>query len=514
MTRRLSRGAFLAGGAALGLAGLMPAFAEGSLDGAGARPVGGHLGASASGRTTEYFFDYPGREEVYTIELQVLPDNQAVLDNAGFRVYGPGGSVHVTGGAQRGLRPNVVANVIGVNRGRHVVQVYNYNREVAVDYQIRLVRGRQEGQEVAPVAAFSEAAGAPLLVYVGTQTDEPRKGEGIYVYRMDPSNGALTRQSVTRTRNPGFLAIDPSQRFLYAAQTGVNAIGAYAVDQASGDLTPINMASAGAPPTHLSVDPTGRCVVSASWNTGTVTLNPVGPDGGVGEPLQVVKHEGPLPGPHPDQSQARAHQSPFDPSGRWVLVNDLGLDRVYIYGLDAAAGKLVSSASPFAQVGRGRGPRHLSFHPNGRWVYVIDELDSSLTVLSFDAEKGILQEVQHRSTLPPDYDGRRWSAQVVVHPSGRWVYASNRAIDNIVQMAIDPESGRVAPVGWTPSGGRTVRNFNVDPSGRFLIAAHQDGASLVPFSIDQETGALTPTGQVVAVESPICVLFAPGVGLG
>jgi 6-phosphogluconolactonase len=330
---------------------------------------------------------------------------------------------------------------------------------------------------------------------------------------MDPSNGLLTSQSVAPTRNPGFLALDPSQHVLYAAQTGVNAIGAYAIDQASGDLTPINMASAGAPPTHLSVDPSGRFVVSASWNTGTVSLSPIGPDGSVGEPVQVVKHEGPVPGPHPDQTQPRAHQCPFDPSGRWVLVNDLGLDRVYVYGLDSAAGKLVANNPPFAQLARGRGPRHLSFHPNGRWVYTIDELSSTMTVLSFDAGAGILQEIQNLSTLPPDYDGRKWSAQVVVHPSGRWVYASNRAIDNIVQMAIDPENGTVKPLGWTPSGGKTIRNFNLDPGGKFLIAAHQDGASLVPFAIEPESGALTPTGQVVAVESPICVVFAPGVGV-
>ena len=266
--------------------------------------------------------------------------------------------------------------------------------------------------------------------------------------------------------------------------------------------------------THISVDPAGRFVIGASYGSGTVSVLPIRPDGQLGGPTAVVQHAG-EPGPHPNQTQPRAHMVTFDPSRRWVVVTDLGLDRLYVYHLDTATGELVANVAPYLQFERGRGPRHIAFHPNGRLAYVINELSSIMTVLTWDPDSGTFQEIQAESTLPEDWTGRKQSAQVVVHPSGQFVYGSNRGSggdsDDIVILAIDQSTGRLTLAGHAETLGRVPRNFNIDPSGRFLICTHQDSNNVVPFTIDQETGALTPTGQSVEVTNAICTQFAPTV---
>jgi len=232
-----------------------------------------------------------------------------------------------------------------------------------------------------------------------------------------------------------------------------------------------------------------------------------------------VKHDpgpGDIPGPHPDQTQAKAHQCPFDPSGRWIAVNDLGLDRTYVYRLDAASGKLVANDPPYVQYARGRGPRHITFHPSNRFAYVVNELSSELTALTWNPDTGVFSEIQCESTLPPSWTGRKWSAQVVVHPSGRWVYASNRGSggpsDDIAIFAIDQQSGRISLAGHAETLGQVARNFNIDPSGRWLICVNQDSDNAVVFSVDQTTGLLTATGQQVNVVNVVCTQFAPAIG--
>jgi 6-phosphogluconolactonase len=203
----------------------------------------------------------------------------------------------------------------------------------------------------------------------------------------------------------------------------------------------------------------------------------------------------------------------FDPSHRWLVVPDLGLDRLYVYRLDTASGELIANSPPYLQFERGRGPRHIAFHPNGRIGYVINELSSIMTVVTWDPTLGTFEEIQAESTLPEGWTGKKQSAEVVVHPSGQFVYGSNRGSggesDDIVIFDIDQGTGRLTLAGHAPTLGRVPRNFNIDPAGRFLICPHQDSNNIVGFTIDQDTGGLTPTGQSVDVTNAICTQFAP-----
>jgi 6-phosphogluconolactonase len=369
---------------------------------------------------------------------------------------------------------------------------------------------QQEGQ-ARGLAQVPAAETKPLLVYFGTGA---MGGEGIHLFEMNPADGQLTRRDLTPVAAPGWIDLDRSERFIYAS-IAESKVASFAIDQSNGRLTPLNTqqnGTAGAP--HLSIDPTGRWVVTASYGAGTVSVLPIESDGRLGELNDLVTHAG-EPGPHPDQSQPRAHQCPFDPSGRWVVVPDLGLDRVYVYGLDTTTGKLMANDPPFVQFERGRGPRHIAFHPNARFAYVINELNSTMTALSWDSASGVFQELQNLTTLPEGWTGRRWSAQVLVHPTGNFVYGSNRGSgtesDDIAIFRIDETTGMMTPAGHAATLGKVPRNFNIEPTGRFLICAHQESGNVVPFSIDQQTGALTPTGQQVEVKNAICTQFAPSI---
>ncbi len=255
-------------------------------------------------------------------------------------------------------------------------------------------------------------------------------------------------------------------------------------------------------------------MLGASYGAGTVGVLPILSDGLLGEVTHVVQHTG-EPGPHPNQAQPRAHQVIFDPSGRWAVVTDLGLDRIYVYAVNTVTGALMANDPPHVQLDRGRGPRHAAFHFNGRWMYVINELDSTISAFTWDGARGLLREFQNLSTLREGWTGRRWPAQVVVHPSGQWVYGSNRGSgldsDDIVVYRIDQATRAMTPVGHQYSGGLVPRNFNIDPSGTFLLCAHQDSDTIIPFRINRATGMISPTGQTVQVTNPTCIQFAPRV---
>jgi 6-phosphogluconolactonase len=371
------------------------------------------------------------------------------------------------------------------------------------------VAGSPELLSAATVASSPKlmAAASPQVVYFGTGG----MGEGIHVFEMDPDTGLLTKRSVTKAPGPGWITLDPTESFLYAAIDG-NQLSSFAIKQPNASLTPLNAQPTGSTGSaYISVDPTRRYVVGASWDSGTVSVLPIRPDGQLGAVTDVVQQTGD-PGPHPDQTQARAHMTAFDPSGRWTVVTDLGLDRLYVYRLDTASGRLVANFPPYLQFERGRGPRHLAFHPNGQFAYVINELNSTMTVVRWDPAYGTFQEIQNESTLPADWKGKKWSAEVAVHPSGQFVYGSNRGSggdsDDIVIFSIDQNTGRLTLAGHTPTLGQVPRNFNIDPSGRFLICVHQDSNNVVTFLIDQVTGALTPTGQSLEVINAICTQFA------
>jgi len=350
-----------------------------------------------------------------------------------------------------------------------------------------------------------------MLVFVGGYTDPDRngRGKGIYVFRMD-GEGRLAPVSVLGgVANPSFLALHPDGRHLYSVNGGVaSGVSAFALDPAAGQLTFLNrQSSEGENPAHISVDRSGRFAVVANFSGGTVALLPIEADGRLGPASDVVRHSGP-PGPHPTrQDRPHPHQIPLDPGGPFALVNDLGLDRTYVYRLDRQPGRLVPNDPPFASAAPGSGPRHLDFRPDRRFVYVLGEIDSTVNTFAYDGERGVLTPVERLSTLPADWRGDNSTAQIVAHASGRFLYASNRGHDSIAIFAIDKASGRLSAAGHVPTGGRTPRNFNLDPTGAFLLAANQDSDTVVPFRVDAATGQLTPTGQVVEAGSPSCVVF-------
>jgi 6-phosphogluconolactonase len=349
-----------------------------------------------------------------------------------------------------------------------------------------------------------------MFVYVGgyTEPDRHGRGEGISVFAMDESSGQLEPVQVQRgVPNPSFLALARDGRFLFSVNGGdANGASAFAIEPASGTLTAINRQEIGSKnPAHICVAPDGRYVLTANYSGGTVSVLPVEDDGRLGPPTQVLRHAGPT-GPNTRrQDMPHPHMVVFDPTGRFVLVNDLGLDRTFVYRLEN--GQLVANDPPFGRARAGGGPRHAAFHPGGRFVYVINELDSTLAAFAWDAQRGTLEEIEHASTLPEAFSGQSTTAQVVVALSGQFVYGSNRGHDSIAIFAIEPTTGHLTPRGHEPTQGHTPRNFNIDPAGRFLYAANQDSDSLVSFRIDERNGGLAPTGQVVGVGSPSSVVF-------
>jgi 6-phosphogluconolactonase (cycloisomerase 2 family) len=264
-------------------------------------------------------------------------------------------------------------------------------------------------------------------------------------------------------------------------------------------------------PVHLAIDATGKYLVTGNYAAGTVTVLAIEPDGSLGALLDTQKLPG-EPGPHRrEQASSHPHDVPFDPKMRFVLVPDKGLDRVFVFRLDAASGKLAPNDPPFVEAREGAGPRHIAFHPQLAIAYVNNELDSTVATYKWDGERGSLEPLEVQTTIPPAFTGNNTSSEIAVAPSGRFVYVSNRGHDSIAIFAADA-SGRLAPVGWEPTQGKTPRFFTLDPQANFLYAANQDGDTIVTFRVDTQTGKLAPTGQVVKNLSPCCIVFAGGTG--
>lgn len=361
--------------------------------------------------------------------------------------------------------------------------------------------------------AMSRARGAEGLAYVGTYTTD-RRSEGIYRIRVNGESGAVQLDGVAaRTPNPSYLALHPSGRTVYAVnevsaferqQSG--AVTAFGVDAQSGGLTLLNrQASQGKSPCYVSVDRSGRYVLVANYAGGSVSSLPVRRDGGLGVARSVIQHEG--SGAHPvRQSAPHAHCVVPDPGNRYVLVVDLGTDAVLTYRLDPGDGSLTVMA-PGTATKPGAGPRHLTFHPNGRFAYVVNELDSTIMAFGYDAERGALVEVQVTAASPGGAATDNHPADVHVAPSGRFLYASNRGDDTIAVFAVDASTGALTPVQQIAAGGRTPRSFALDPSGRFLLVANQRSDAIVSFAVDARSGRLTPTGYRAEVPVPVCILF-------
>lgn len=375
----------------------------------------------------------------------------------------------------------------------------------------------------APLVATTHAAGAAgrddMLVYFGTYTQGTSKG--IYVSRFDAKTGVLGEPSLAaESVNPSFVAVHPSGRFLYAVNEIDNfggekagAASAFAVDQ-SGALRPLNQSSTrGTGPCYISLDRAGKHALVANYGGGSVTVLPVGSDGRLGEATAFVQHET-LEAGAAKPRRPHGHSIDLDPTGKFALVADLGLDRVYVYRL-TADGKLQPGTPPFAALDAGAGPRHVAIHPSGRHVYVLNEKQMTVDVFAFDAATGALTHRQKLTSLPDGVAvGQGMSgAEILVHPSGRFLYASNRGHDTIAVFAIDGGGG-IKPVEHAAMGGKTPRGFGIDPSGRWLIAGNQRSDTVSVFRIDPATGKLTNSGQSIAIGAPVSVVFlaAPDAG--
>ncbi len=369
------------------------------------------------------------------------------------------------------------------------------------------------------LAAWSEASDqkesvpGKLRVYIGTYTWGGSKG--IYQAELDLASGQLgPARLAAETVSPSFLAIHPDGKFLYSIgeigefrgkKAGV--VSAFSIDATTGKLTLLNQQSSGGPgPCHVNLDRTGRCALVANYSGGSVASLPIGDDGLLREAASFIQHVGAGVDPR-RQEGPHAHCAVVDPANRFAFVADLGLDKVFVYRLDAASGTLSANEPASTSLPPGSGPRHLAFHPNGRYAYVINEMKSTLAAMSYDAEHGVLKLLGTLSTLPAGFTGNNSTAEVEVHPSGKFVYGSNRGHGSIAIFAVDEATGKLRYLGVEPTRGKNPRSFGIDPTGKYLLAADQDGNNVVVFRIDGETGKLLATGSSLAVSAPVCVKF-------
>lgn len=360
-----------------------------------------------------------------------------------------------------------------------------------------------------------ERNGSGFLAYVGTYADAD--SDGIHIYGFDAASGALERiGGASGVANPSYVAIHPNRSFLYAACEIADfgggsggGVAAFSIDSETGALTEINQqSSVGSGPCHLTVDATGSYVLVANYGGGSVSMLPINDDGSLAEAGDFHQHEGSSVNPN-RQKEPHGHSINVDPANGYAYACDLGLDQVLIYRLDLDNGKLVPNDPPYGATPDGAGPRHLAFHPSGSHAYVINELDSTMTVFAVDPDSGGLTEMQSITTLPADFDGVSHCADVHVSPDGRYLYGSNRGDDSIAIYRIGDGGGRVEALGHESTKGETPRGFALDPTGQFLLAANQNTDDIHTFRLDPADGSLTATGHSVQVPKPVCIKMMP-----
>lgn len=354
------------------------------------------------------------------------------------------------------------------------------------------------------------------LVFFGTYT-RGTKSAGIYVAELEMAGGKLREPKLAaQIDSPSFLAIHPNGKYLYCVnemtdfggeKTRAGGVSALSIELPSGKLTLLNQQSTkGGAPCHVVVDATGRWLLSANYAGGSACVHAIGADGKLGEATSFVQHQGKSVDPR-RQEAPHAHSINLDRANRFAFVADLGLDKVLSYQFDATRGTLAANPSGNAELRPGAGPRHFAFRPDGKFAFTNNEIHSTVTALTYDAERGALREVNTVSTLPDDFRGNNSTAECQVHPSGKFVYVSNRGHDSIAIFAVDPATSRLTRIGNESTQGKTPRNFGIDPTGIFLLAENQGSDSVVVFRIDAETGKLQATGSVAIVPSPVCAKF-------
>jgi 6-phosphogluconolactonase len=365
------------------------------------------------------------------------------------------------------------------------------------------------------VTAAKDSPKGRYLLFVGTYTGKESKG--IYAYQVDAASNKLTLTPIglaAETINPSFLAINPTRRYLYAVNevpkykdADSGAVTAFAIDRKTGKLSPLNQVpSLGADPCYISFDKTGKYALVANYTGGSVSVFPVRANGRLGKSAAFVQHAGSSvnkarqEGPH-------AHWIETTPDNRFAISVDLGLDELLVDRFDAKTGSLSANDPPYARLDPGAGPRHLAFHPNDRFAFVVNELQSSITTFSYESQRGALQKLTTVSTLPKTFTGTNDTAEILVHPNGKFLFASNRGHDSIVVFSINGVTGALTLVDDFPTQGKTPRNFEIDPSGSFLLVANQDTNNIVTFRINPDSGRLIPTDQTLHVPSPVCLKF-------
>jgi 6-phosphogluconolactonase len=347
------------------------------------------------------------------------------------------------------------------------------------------------------------------FVYFGSHRSGPNIGFSLS--HFDTDTGALTQpEFLIEAREPAFFVVHPDGQHLYTCNSGnPGGVSAYAIDPHTGHLTYLNRELAGGGDTSfITLDQTARFALVANYDGGNIAAFAIRPDGALGDWTAFVQHMGKSVNPQ-RQTHAYAHSIITDPTNRFVLVADLGVDKVFVYRFDAKNGSLTPNDPPSVSVTPGSGPRHVRFHPNGRWVYLINEMASSIAAFNWDSAKGILTEFQTISTLPADFKGTSTCAELEVHPNGRFLYGSNRGHDSLAAFSIDQASGRLALVQHVPSGGKTPRNFAFDPTAKWIVCTNHGSDNAAVFRIDDNTGKLAQTGDPVSVPAPFCERFLP-----
>jgi 6-phosphogluconolactonase len=347
------------------------------------------------------------------------------------------------------------------------------------------------------------------LLYIATQN--PQKS-GIMVATLDLDSGRLSAPSlVVETRDPAHFTLSGEGRHLYMCNTGTpGGVSAFAVESGrTGALRFLNYKeSKGRGPSYVSVDGSGRFVLDANYGGGFVEVLALNPDGSLGEQAAFVQHAG--SSVHPQrQSKPYAHWFRTDPSNRFALAADLGMDQIVVYRFDAGTGELTPHDPPFAKVTPGSGPRHMAFHPNGRWAYAVQELANEVVAFQWDADRGTLTQFQAVETLAAGFTEPSTAAEIAVRADGRFVYVSNRGEDSLVVYAVDARTGELTLRQRVPARGRTPRYFALDHTGRWLVVSNQDGGNLAVFGVDRESGELRPAGEPVPLERPMGVVFLP-----
>jgi len=365
---------------------------------------------------------------------------------------------------------------------------------------------------LATFPAVSQTPAQKFLAFVGTYTDKT-DSKGIYAFDFDPSSGRLTPLGLaTEASNPSWVVIHPNGKWAYAANESgkQSAISAFSIDAGSAKLTLLNkLPAAGEDPCYLSFDKTGKYLFVANYTSGNVVVFPILPDGKLGQHTSVVKDAGTL-GPNKERQEGpHAHWIESSPDNRFVFVADLGLDRILSYRFDATKGMLTPNKPAFKPLAAGAGPRHAALSPGGDYFYVLSEINSTVTTFAYAPDHDVFGYLGVVPMLPINFEGRNEAAEIAIHPSGKWLFASNRGKDSIAVFSIAPATGKLQAAGDYLTGGKEPRHFAIDPSGRFVLAENQNSNSIVVFRINPETGALSEVSATEGVPSPVCLVFYP-----